>query len=108
MHDRLTGVWKNVVAGCALVKGKCKPVMNLFAMMNRFCLPLLIAVVVGLLCGFGTHLAGSWLSVFVSGVGGVTTTLAVQVLLVFRSLMLSISDMAPNPGTTQNDAVPST
>ena len=98
----LSWTWKQVVSACHTLQELGKPVANFFATLNRFRLPILIAVVAGLLCGYGTHLTGSWLSVLVSSIGGVITTLAVQVLLVFRSLMLSIGEMHDIQNTTQS------
>jgi hypothetical protein len=53
---------------------------------RRFKLPILVAVLVGAAVASGAYFAGAWLAATASGLGGFTTTLAVQAGLMLRRL----------------------
>ena len=71
IRERLSWVWNMMGAGCNRLLDLCKPVANVAAVLIRFRQPILIALIVGLLCGVG----GKWLSVLLGGVGVLSHTL---------------------------------
>ena len=109
LRERLSQIWKKVTSGCQKVASACKSSVvkvgkwagsvvakagaigaTLWAsrtLVNRFKTPLLIAVGVGTILGLTTYYGGHWFSVLVSGVSGFATTLAVQALFWFRSML---------------------
>lgn len=65
----------------------------------------LVALLVGTLAGVAAYLAGPWLAVLASAVGGFATTATVQILLWCRNLLLGFADSGTGRGNWANDAV---
>lgn len=60
-------------------------------LLRPFRMPLLIALSIGVVAGVAAYFAGPWLSAVASGIGGFTTTLAVQAGMWFRRMVGSTS-----------------